>query len=233
MGIKRMLFSRDFLNNSPYKYRLSGINKFEGYIGYIYSNGVVLFEKFYENEKTGRIAKNSATYVMNIYNFLELSKLSRSEIIKSLKDGSITDVYRIFHSENMEKWTQDVSRAITGSDYSNVDLEYITDLINQNTLFDAYRNGEAYNVGISYSIGPVTTGLSYFDSKSNISKNRDKIISFSNSYEYNKNITFSFTTAHLESAGENNNIFNLVIYWKNIKFTLLLYLNMYWVSRKK
>jgi hypothetical protein len=134
LHIKRMLFSRDFLNNSPYKYRLSGINKFEGYIGYIYSNGVVLFEKFYENEKTGRIAKNSATYVMNIYNFLELSKLSRSEIIKSLKDGSITDVYRIFHSENMEKWKQDVSRAITGSDYSNVDLEYITNLINQNTL---------------------------------------------------------------------------------------------------
>ena len=95
-----------------------------------------------------------------------------------------------------------------GASYRKTKSDNNKYVINQNTLFDAYRNGEAYNVGISYSIGPVTTGLSYFDSKSNISKNRDKIISFSNSYEYNKNITFSFTTAHLESAGENNNILN-------------------------
>jgi hypothetical protein len=80
--------------------------------------------------------------------------------------------------------------------------------INTNTLYDAYRDGEALNVGISYSIGPFTTGLSYFDSKSNISKNRDKIVSFSNSYEYNKNIAISFTAAHVDSNGENDDILN-------------------------
>ena len=80
--------------------------------------------------------------------------------------------------------------------------------INQTTLYDAYRDGDAYNVGISYAIGPFTTGLSYFDSMSSVSKNRDQIISFSNSYEYNKNVALSFTAAHLESCGENNNVLN-------------------------
>ena len=80
--------------------------------------------------------------------------------------------------------------------------------INSNALYDAYRDGEAFNVGLSYSIGPFTTGLSYFDSKSNISKNRDRIISFSNSYDYSKNVSFSFTTAHLDSIGENDEVVN-------------------------
>lgn len=132
--VRRMLYGKHYLDNSPYAYKLSGTNKFEGYIGFIYPNGVVIFEKFYENEKTGRVARNSATYVMNIFNFVELSKLSRSEIVSSLKDGNLDGVYRIFHREDMEIWKQEVTRAISGSDYSKKDLDYITNLISQNTL---------------------------------------------------------------------------------------------------
>jgi hypothetical protein len=95
--------------------------------------------------------------------------------------------------------------------------------INQYTLYDAYRDGDAYTVGVSYAIGPFTTGISYFDSKSNVSKNRDKIVSFSNSYDYNKNTTFSFIVAHLESVGENNNNINNS---KGYAFILGLELNL-------
>lgn len=132
--VRRMLYGRHFLDNSPYAYKLSGINKFDGYIGYIYPNGVVIFEKFYENEKTGRVAKNSATYVMNIFNFVELSKLTKTEIISSLKDGNLEGVYRIFHREDMDIWKQEITRAISGSDYSKKHIDYITNLISQNTL---------------------------------------------------------------------------------------------------
>lgn len=95
--------------------------------------------------------------------------------------------------------------------------------INQYTLYDAYRDGDAYNVGVSYAIGPFTTGISYFDSKSNVSKNRDKIVSFSNSYDYNKNTTFSFIVAHLESVGENHDNINNS---KGYAFILGLELNL-------
>ena len=54
---------------------------------------------------------------------------------------------------------------------------------------------------MSYAIGPFTTGIAYFDSKADHSGNRDKIISFSNSWQYNKYVGFSLTAAHLESKG--------------------------------
>ena len=77
--------------------------------------------------------------------------------------------------------------------------------VNKANLYDAYREGRAYNMGISYEFGPITSGISYFDSKSDISANRDKIITFSNSFQYNRYMTLSLTMAHLKSKGENNN----------------------------
>ena len=80
--------------------------------------------------------------------------------------------------------------------------------LNENTFFDSYREGRAYNIGLSYTFGPLTTGVAYFDSKAEKSDNRDKIISFSNKYQYNKHTTFSLTVAHLKSVGEDNNVLN-------------------------
>lgn len=80
--------------------------------------------------------------------------------------------------------------------------------VNRDNLFDAYREGRAYNIGLSYEIGPFTAGVSYFDSKANDAKNHDKIIAFSNSYEYNKYLTFSLTLAHLEAKGNNTDVKN-------------------------
>ncbi len=80
--------------------------------------------------------------------------------------------------------------------------------INKYNLFDAYREGRAYNIGLSYEIGPFVTGISYFDSKADNAENHDKIIAFSNSYEYNKYLTFSLTLAHLEAKGNDADIKN-------------------------
>lgn len=90
-----------------------------------------------------------------------------------------------------------------GASYRKTETNKNDYALNKENLFDAYREGRAYNIGISYAIGPFTTGLSYFDSKAEKTKNHDKIISFSNSYEYNKNVTFSLTVAHLQAKGEN------------------------------
>ena len=54
--------------------------------------------------------------------------------------------------------------------------------------FDAYREGYAWDIGIGYEIGPFSSSLSYFDSKASLSKNRNKIVAFSNQYQFNKYI---------------------------------------------
>lgn len=136
---RRMIIGKQFIeygSGIKYLYLLHGINTFDGYIGYIYPNGTVVFEKYYENEKTNRIAKGSATYVMGIYNFLELSKLSKSDIIKRLHSDPTLKVKRIFHREDMNIWKQELMNAITGSDYTNEIIDYIESLTTTKDLLD-------------------------------------------------------------------------------------------------
>ncbi len=132
--VRRMIIGREYLENSPYLYRLSGMNKFEGYIAYIYANGSVIFEKYYENIKTKKVASSSATYVMDIYNFLEMSRLSKTEIIQLLHQDATAKVKRIFHREDMDIWMSDVERSIRGNDYSQEVKDYITTLLTKEEI---------------------------------------------------------------------------------------------------
>jgi len=52
--------------------------------------------------------------------------------------------------------------------------------------FDGYRRSQAFNVGLSYEIGPFTTGLSYFASYADKTDNKDKILTFANRFAFNK-----------------------------------------------
>lgn len=132
--IRRMLIGKEYLENTNYVYKILGVNKFEGYVGYIYPNGAVVFEKYYENLTTRKVASSSATYVMNLYNFLELSKLSKQEIIHKIKEDSYLDVKRIFHRADMERWKSEVLQAITGNDYTDEVINYIKELIKHSEL---------------------------------------------------------------------------------------------------
>ena len=80
--------------------------------------------------------------------------------------------------------------------------------IDENTFFDSYRDGRAYNIGLSYTFGPITSGVAYFDSKAEKSSNHDKIISLSNKYQYNRHTALSLTLAHLKSIGEDSGVKN-------------------------
>ena len=123
-----------YLENSDYVYKIYGVHKFEGYIGYIYPNGTVIFEKYYENIKTKKVASSSATYVMRLDNFMEMSKLSKTEIIRIIHRDSGANVKRIFHRENMERWKSDIFRVISGSEYTEEVMNYINALISRNDL---------------------------------------------------------------------------------------------------
>lgn len=132
-AIRRMLQSRQYLQNSGWLYRVQGIRKFEGYEGFVYPNGHVIFEKFYENIDTKEVAKSSATYVMNIYNFIELSKLSKQEIIQLIGSGNLSGVYRVYHSKDMSVWMSKIQQFIQGG-YTDGVIEYIDGLMTQGTL---------------------------------------------------------------------------------------------------
>lgn len=132
--IRRMIIGKEYLENSNHLYRIQGINKFAGYIGYIYPSGTVIFEKYYENIKTKRVVQSSATYAMDLYNFIELSKLSKPEIIKMIHSDVHAGVHRIYHREDMERWKSEVEREITGTDYTEQVIDYMDELVGQKEL---------------------------------------------------------------------------------------------------
>lgn len=165
-----------------------GIKLGASYIPQTYSqSGLVAKKSLYKNE---------SAYVLGSYGFWDILGY---EIETSLGFAD--------YDKNDTEYSAGISvyrKGITfGASYRKTKTENNDYAINRDNLFDAYRDGEAYNLGVSYAIGPFTTGISYFNSKSNISQNKDEIISFSNSYDYNKNTTLSLTIAHLEARGEN------------------------------
>ena len=132
--IRRMLIGKHYLDNSDFLYSLKGINEFAGYIGYIYANGNVIFEKFYEDDECLKVASENATYVMNLYRFVELSKLKKAEIIRKIKHEGTKEVKRIYHGADMEKWKSRVNQTISGTEYNEEVLSYINMLLDQQVL---------------------------------------------------------------------------------------------------
>ena len=74
---------KNFYDKTDPYFRIKGKNTFDGYVGYIYSNGIVVLEKFYDNVKTGRIAENEAIYIINMKDFYELSQYSKTHLISN------------------------------------------------------------------------------------------------------------------------------------------------------
>ncbi len=74
---------KEFYDSCDPFYRIKGHNTFDGYIGYIFTNGKVVLDKFYDDVMSGKVADGHAIYVMNIDEFYELSQLSKSELIRN------------------------------------------------------------------------------------------------------------------------------------------------------
>ena len=82
---------------------IKGKKTFEGYIGYIFTNGVVVLDKFYDNPKKGKVSKGDAIYYMDIQDFYELSRYPKKDLIHHSK------VKRVIHRGD---WKEEIIRVI-------------------------------------------------------------------------------------------------------------------------
>ena len=93
-----ILYRRYIFQQTDFLKQIVGKDKFEGYVGYIYENGLVIFEKFYEDG--GKVAQMQATYVMNYKNFIKFTQYTKSEIVEYIKNTSNPEVMRLYHTKN-------------------------------------------------------------------------------------------------------------------------------------
>ncbi|MGN1337695.1 MAG: hypothetical protein ACI4WW_04390 [Candidatus Coprovivens sp.] len=119
--LRKMVFE-----STGYKTKILGKDKFAGYIGYMYENGLVVFEKFYEDYLCTIPAKSNATYIMNYKNFTNFSKMDKQEIMRFIKDTDNPDIDRLYHSKN---WAKRLPRVIAGVDYNEEAVMLINSLL--------------------------------------------------------------------------------------------------------
>ena len=117
----------DFLENTGYVGKLKGLNTFTGYYGYVYPNGTVILEKFWEDEESIRPAVNYATYVMNIDNFIDMSKISRINLVEYIRTLPEIGVKRLYHS-NIANWERNIYKEINGIYRLEDAVEFINSL---------------------------------------------------------------------------------------------------------
>ena len=82
---KSLYIKKKELFDPKFKYRtVQGTNAFDGYLAFIFPNGKVILERFFERHKDGTevIATEQAIYVMNILEFYNLTNLSKTKIIR-------------------------------------------------------------------------------------------------------------------------------------------------------
>lgn len=116
------------LENSGYIGRpIKGLNTFTGFYAFIYPNGKVILEKFWENEFNLTPAVGSATYIMNIDNFIEMSKISRIDLIEYMKQIPDIGVKRIFHT-SINNWQRNLFNEINGTYRLEDAIDFISSL---------------------------------------------------------------------------------------------------------
>lgn len=71
-------------------------------------------------------------------------------------------------------------------------------------LFDNYREGQAWDIGLGYQFGPFKTALSYFESKAKNASNKDRIWLLSNEFRYDKHLAVYLAVAKTDFEGQNN-----------------------------
>ena len=99
---------KKYFENSNYLYKIFGINTFDGYIAYIYANGEVLMEKFFDDHANCLPTVGEAIYNIRVTDFEVLSKYSKLALIKDSR------CKRIIHAGKWEKKSDEViSRPIT------------------------------------------------------------------------------------------------------------------------
>lgn len=86
-----------FFENSGYLYRIYGINEFNGYIAFIYPNGEVLMEKFFDDYANCTPTVNEAIYNVKVADFETLSKFKKTALIRDPR------CKRIIHKGEWEK----------------------------------------------------------------------------------------------------------------------------------
>ena len=113
--IKDVNMRIDILNHSGFVSKpLKGLNNLNGYYAFIYPNGVIVLEKFWEDNECNIPAQGYCSYVMNIDNFTEMSKTPNIVLDEYFKTLS-NDLFRRIYHTSINNWQRNIYNEINGT----------------------------------------------------------------------------------------------------------------------
>ena len=68
-------------------------------------------------------------------------------------------------------------------------------------FYDGYRDGYAWNMGLSYTLDKWTTAITYFESRAHKTENKDQFIQYLNQYKLNQYVTLYGAVGHVKFRG--------------------------------
>ncbi len=118
----------DFFENTPYKTKVAGLNRFDGYFGYVYDNDYLVFVKFYANKRESRGGRGNAIYVLPA-DLLDLSLSDKQHIINYIKNSGDDRAFRII--QRSEKYKDRVHEVIEHDNVSKTSFDDIIESYNK------------------------------------------------------------------------------------------------------
>ena len=97
LGRKLKLYQDDRI-----KYVISGALILNGYIGFVCDNDMIVFDRLYEDDNYSIPATECAIYAMPA-DVIELMGKKKSDLISLIKEKSVPNLKRIYHSKNFEE----------------------------------------------------------------------------------------------------------------------------------
>ncbi len=147
--------------------------------------------------------KDNAGYIAALYNQTDLGFADMTTSLGYAVFEDIDKEYSAGISLYRAGWTLGAAYRRTDAETDKAPLDK---KVNEATpeFFDGYRAGYAWDVGLSYEIGPYEVSLGYFKSKADKSDNSDEIIMLSNKYSLNKNVDIYLVAAHVDFSGSSS-----------------------------
>ncbi len=130
----------NFYSSTDYLWTLEEEQAFSGYRGYIYPNGKVVFDKFYNVTREGLSpAFNEAIITMDLVDFIEMAPQSKTELLELIRNHNARSVQRVYHTPG---WETRVQRIIS-KEVLDYDFCFIENLLVDISKEDAKVYGKS------------------------------------------------------------------------------------------
>ena len=121
-NLKELRDKKRFFADTNYKHRMIGVDSLDGYMGFVYDNNYIIFERFYRDKNRSKPAHGEAIYVMPADKLL-LSLSNKQEIMEYIKSNPDSGVFRIIHKG--DNYKDKVNSVINSQDISTESFDDI------------------------------------------------------------------------------------------------------------